>query len=889
MHCGDKSQKEDVTFQKSSVGRERVLKHELAEMFHQAVQDNRSYLMEHESKEILEGIGIPTTGFLLARSEDEALAICDKVGFPVALKIVSPDIVHKTDAGGVRLNLGDTKEVRRAYRYMLETFKYRHIEGVAVQRMAPSGIEAIIGVVRDPGFGPLIMFGLGGVFVEVLRDVSFRILPISEKDAADMIEEIRGSNILKGYRGPAVDLEALKQVLLKISRLVVENPEISELDINPLFLYPEGCVVVDARMFVSEPSQYQTDMSRSTENLHDFFYPKSIAVIGASDTKGKLGYNVFRNLLNHNFPGRLYPVNPTKNTVMGISAFKSIQDVPGSVDLAIVIVPANSVESAIVDCCAKGVRYVVVETAGFAESGENGRQTQARIEKYIHQHGLRLLGPNCSGVINTHHNMVQSIGLLDDLKKGNVGLVAQAGVYAAGILTGLSNVLDFGIVATIGNKVDINETDILEYLSNDNHISVIMMYMEDIRSGKRFVDVATRAVIRKPVIVLKSGRTEAGKKAVTSHTASLAGDDEINNAAFKQSGVIRARDNEHLFALTRAFSKQPVPKGNGVMVITYTGSLGVAATDMLYLSGMRLATLEPYFKQKIKDALPDFANTSNPIDCSFSMTPEQVKNLIEIGVEAGDVHSFIVIIQGEILGAFIEVMKKVDFKEKPVVCCVACKEFMIGDVVKMERAGIPVFSTAEMAAEVLGQMYYYNIRRQSAIADSIARHLTMDAFSIDDYLVRLRMIDSRDTARWTDFVNGCSEKSLWYRFFAPFSATPERAQRFCCVNPEEEIAVVAEMRVGNQYKFLGIARLIKNKRCEAEVEYAVIISDFWQNKSLGTRLSVECIELARKEGYKKIRAETIQENFAMIRICRRCNFVFDGKDENMVSMSLSLS
>jgi RimJ/RimL family protein N-acetyltransferase len=376
---------------------------------------------------------------------------------------------------------------------------------------------------------------------------------------------------------------------------------------------------------------------------------------------------------------------------------------------------------------------------------------------------------------------------------------------------------------------------------------------------------------------------------VSSHTASLAGDDEVNNAAFKQSGVIRARDNEHLFALTRAFSKQPIPKGNGVMVITYTGSLGVAATDMLYLSGMRLAELEPYFQQRLKNALPEFANIGNPIDCSFSMTPEQVKNLIEIGVESGDVQSFIVVIQGEILGSFVDVMKSIDYKEKPAACVVACKEFMIHDVVKMEQAGFPVYSTAEMAAEVLGQMYAYGVRRRSAMTDSIARHLTKDTLSVDNMPVRLRLINPKDIALWTDFVNSCSPKSLWLRFLSPFSATPERAQRFCNVNPEEEVALVAEARMGDQHKFLGIARLIKNKRCEGEAEYAIIISDPWQNKSLGITLSEQCIELAKKEGYKTIRAETLQENYAMIRIFRRCAFNFDGKDENMVSMTLNLS
>jgi len=485
--------------------------------------------------------------------------------------------------------------------------------------------------------------------------------------------------------------------------------------------------------------------------------------------------------------------------------------------------------------------------------------------------------------------MVQSIGLLSDLKKGNVGMVAQAGVYAAGILTGLSNVLDFGIVATIGNKMDINETDILEYLSDDDCISVIVMYMEDIRNGKRFVEVASRAALRKPVIVLKSGRTEAGKKAVSSHTASLAGNDEVNNAAFRQSGVIRARDNEHLFALTRAFSKQPVPKGNGILVITYTGSLGVAATDMLYLSGMRLAVLEPYLQQRLKNVLPDYASTGNPIDCSFSMTPTQVKTLVEIGVESNDVSGFIVVLQGEILGSFVDVMKNIDYKGKPVLCCVACKEFMINDVVRMEQSGFPVYSTAEMAAEVMSQMYHYGLRRQSAIADSIARHLTRDTLSIDNLPVRLRLINPKDVGLWTDFVKSCSEKSLWLRFLSPFSATPERAQRFCNVDPEEEIAVVAEMKDGDKYKFLGIARLIKNKLCEGEVEYAIIVSDPWQNKSLGYTLSEQCIELARREGYKTIRAETLRENYAMIRIFRRCDFNFAGRDGNMVSMTLDLT
>lgn len=862
---------------------------ESQETLFRVLEENRSYLMEHESKEILEGIGVRTTGFLVAGSEDEAVALSENIGFPVVLKIASSDVVHKTDAGGVRLNLVNTRQVRTAYREIIDTFRYQHINGVAVQEMARPGLEAIIGVARDPSFGPVIMFGLGGIFVEVMKDVSFRVLPITERDADEMIEEIKGYALLAGYRGQAIDIPALKQLLIKISELITRNPEIREIDLNPVFLYPEGYKVADARMFVGAPPCTGDRTPRGEPDLRDFFYPTSIAVLGATDVEGKLGYNVFRNLVFHGFPGKLHPINPGKESVLGVRAHRSILDVDDPVDLAIIIVPARAVPRAIEDCCAKGIRYIVVETAGFAEIGDGGEEAQARIREIIRERGCRILGPNCSGVINTHHNMVQSLGVLGELERGNVGLVAQAGVYAAGILTGLRSVLDFGIVATIGNKMDIGETDILEYLGKDDHIDVIAMYMEDVKSGRRFVDVSRRVTAKKPVIVLKSGRTEAGKKAVSSHTASLAGDEEVNNAAFRQGGIIRARDNEHLFALTRAFSKQPLPKGDGVMVVTYTGSLGVAATDMLYLSNMRLGTLEPHLQKRLKDILPDYLNIQNPVDCSFSMTPDQVKALIEVGTRSNDVHSFIVILQGEMLRAFVDTLKEIDYRGKPIVCCVACKEFMMDDVVKIEKAGIPVYSTSEMAAEVLGEMYHYGLRQRNALADSIARRLPREPLSIDDVPVHLRLISYRDIGLWTDFVKSCSGKSLWLRFLSPFNPTPERARRFCDVDPEEEIAVVAETNGRNPRRLLGIARLIRNRRCEGEVEYALLISDPWQQKRLGSLMSGRCIELARDAGFKTIRSETLQENFPMIRIFRHYNFQFVGKDENMVSLSLNLS
>jgi len=678
---------------------------DISEIIAQARRENRTYLMEHECKEMLEILGIATTGYLVAGSEDEAVEMGRSMGYPVVLKVVSPDIVHKTDAGGVKLNLKSDDAVRGAYQEMMQTFKYQHVIGIAVQKMAEPGLEAIIGVTRDPNFGAVLMFGLGGIFVEVLKDVTFRILPVAREDVDAMIGEIKGRRLLEGYRGQDVDREALIDLIMKISDLVTLFPEIRELDLNPVFLYRKDNVVVDARMFVGDAVEAAT--RAPAHDLHDFFYPQSIAVLGASGVPGKLGYNVFRNLLFHDFRGKLYPINAKGEDVQGVKSYRKITDVPDPVDLAIVIVPAAVAEESIAQCCEKGVRYIVVETAGFAETGEDGKLAQRRIKAIIEKTGARLLGPNCSGTINTHHNMVQSIGLIQEMGKGNIGMIAQAGVYAAGILTGLRHVMDFGIVATIGNKMDISETDILEYLGTDDHIDVVSIYMEDVTSGRRFIDVAKQVTARKPVIVLKSGRTAAGQKAVASHTASLAGNDEINAAAFRQSGIIRARDNEHMFGLTKAFARQPIPKQNSALVVTYTGSLGVAATDMLYTNGMRLADLEPDRKERLLKILPDYVKNLNPVDFSFNMDAEQLIQTLQLGIDSNDVGGLIVVLQGEILGTFLEPLKALDYKGKPILTCVACKEFMMEDVIAFEKAGFPVYATVEAATEALATMYHY--------------------------------------------------------------------------------------------------------------------------------------------------------------------------------------
>ncbi|OPX78135.1 MAG: succinyl-CoA synthetase subunit alpha [Methanosaeta sp. PtaB.Bin039] len=679
----------------------------------EALSEGRRYLLEHESKGILDDWGLKTTGAYLARSEDEAADLARSVGYPVVLKVLSTQVVHKSDQGGVRLNLRDEPEVRKAYGEIAEAFRGSGLVGVSVQKMAAPGIEVIVGVTRDPTFGPMLMFGLGGIFVEVMKDVSFRSIPITLQDASDMVREIKGYPIIRGIRGISGDEEALQDLLMRVSALVEANLEIEEMDLNPVFLYQQGYTIVDARIMLGSAPR-SPSAHKPAEGLRTLFYPRSVAVLGASNVKGKLGWNVFHNLLSHGFAGRLYPVNPRSAEVQGVKSYPSIKEVPVKVDVAIVLVPATATPQAIRDCCEAGIKYIIVESAGFAELGESGKKIEREMLSIAEAGGCRLLGPNCSGIINTHAGVVESIGVVDDLDPGKIGLIAQAGVYAAGYLWGMRRMVDFGAVATIGNKLDVNETDILETLGADDNIQVICMYIEDVKAGRRFLDVASRITPKKPVIVLKAGRTEAGIKAVSSHTASLAGNDQIYSAVFRQAGMIRARDNDHMFDLARAFASQPLPKGQGVFIVTYAGSLGVAAADGVSAGGMRLSELSGDLKERLIKILPAYVGGLNPVDYTFDQSPEQVKKTVEIGVESDDVGAFIVVLQTEILGTFFEALKSIDFRGKPVVAVAACKEFVLEDVIRFEKAKIPVYSTSERAAEVLAAMYHYSLWQKRA-------------------------------------------------------------------------------------------------------------------------------------------------------------------------------
>ncbi len=442
-------------------------------------------------------------------------------------------------------------------------------------------------------------------------------------------------------------------------------------------------------------------------SLEKLFYPHSIAVVGASNTPGKLGYNVFKNLVSHDFPGNLYPINPKLDEIQGVKAYKDIDDIEEDIDAAIIIVPARNTPEVIKKCCRKGIKFLINEAAGYSETGAEGAAIEVEILEALRNSGTRMVGPNCSGLINTHHNMVQSLGVVGNLKSGNIGLIAQAGVYAAGLLWGFSHTMGFGIIATVGNKLDINETDILEYLGTDDNIEVIAMYLEDIKAGRRFIDVASEITKKKPLIVLKGGRTDIGRKMAASHTASIAGNAAVYKAAFQQSRILEATSYRDMFNLTKAFSKQPVPKGPGVLIITYTGAMGVTSTDACYEQGLRLAQLSDASIHRLEEVIPPYVTAKNPVDLTFDQTPEQVADIISTCVKDEDVSSIVIVIQAELTAKYIDCISKLDLQGKPLMISIPARNFTIESVIKMEELSFPVYDAPETAVNVLSRMYRF--------------------------------------------------------------------------------------------------------------------------------------------------------------------------------------
>jgi acetyl coenzyme A synthetase (ADP forming)-like protein len=617
------------------------------EVLDKALAENRDSLTAPEGRQICQAYGIPTPGEGLAATVEQAVELARELGDPVVMKIVSPDILHKTEAGGVRVGVSGEAAVRAAYEGILASAKRYDadaaIEGVQVQQMLTGGIETIIGATTDPTFGKVVVFGLGGVLVEVLRDVTFRLAPVDNTTARSMLDDIAAAEVLHGARGAdPVDAEALADIIRRLSDLVTDFPQIREFDLNPVFARSDGASAADVRILLEteeivEPVRYSEDEILATMNR--LMHPRAVAVIGASNEDGKIGNSVMKNLINGGYQGEIYPINPKADQILGRTAYRSIGDVPGEVDVAVFAVPAKFVPQALREVGAKKVPAAVLIPSGFAETGNV--EGQQEIVAIAREHGVRLLGPNIYGYYYTHESLCATFCTPYDVK-GGVALTSQSGGIGMAIL-GFSRSSKMGVSAIVGlgNKSDLDEDDMLTFFESDPNTTCVAMHLEDLKDGRSFVSAAQRITKKKPVVVLKAGRTAMGARAASSHTGALAGDDKVYDDILRQSGVIRAPGLSDMLEYARGLPVLPTPKGENVVIITGAGGSGVLLSDACVANGLTLMDIPPDLDEAFRAFIPPFGAAGNPIDITGGEPPSTYEATIRLGLEDPRIHALI--------------------------------------------------------------------------------------------------------------------------------------------------------------------------------------------------------------------------------------------------------
>jgi len=607
----------------------------------------RNVLSSAEMREVCEAYSLPVPEAGLARSVEAATRLARQIGFPVALKVVSPDILHKTEAGGVRLGVRNAREVRQAYRTITANAWHYNAEaqitGVQVQQMVSEGTEVIVGIFRDVAFGPVVMVGLGGIFVETLQDMTFRLAPTTPTEALQMLDEIRGGALLRGVRGlPVADRQALATVIVKVSQLAADFPEISEFDLNPVMVGPSGAMAVDARLildFAAKPQPPRPSAWEMRTAMRRILMPEAIAVIGASPEAGKIGYAVMDNIINGGYQGQLYPINPRADAVLGRPCYRSVKDIPGPVDIAIFCIPARSVAQVLEECGEKGVCGAILIPSGFAEVGE--AQLQQEVVEVARKHNIRLMGPNIYGFYYTPQNLCATF-CTPYREKGTVALTSQSGGVGMAIIGfSRSNKLGVSAIIGLGNKSDIDEDDLLTFFEDDPNTQVVAMHVEDLKDGRAFAEVAQRVTRQKPIVVLKAGRTEMGARAAKSHTAALAGNDRVYDAVLRQAGVIRARHLNEMLEFAKALQMLPTPQGENVLIVTGAGGSGVLLSDACVDHGLRLMSMPTDLDQAFRQFIPPFGAAGNPVDITGGEPPETYRKTIHLALHEPRVHALI--------------------------------------------------------------------------------------------------------------------------------------------------------------------------------------------------------------------------------------------------------
>ncbi|HDI60793.1 MAG TPA: CoA-binding protein [Desulfobacteraceae bacterium] len=596
-----------------------------------ALSEERPALADADAKVLLANHGIPLVPEARVQSVAEAAEAARRTGFPVVLKGYGPNLLHKTEQGLVRPGLASAEAVAAAAEAMAQSAGAQ-LEGFLVQPQVEGRREFVAGIFRDAQFGPVILFGLGGVFTEALADVALRLAPLTRQDAAAMLAEIRARRLLEAFRGEAaVNKDRLIDVLLALSDIAVRYPRVAELDINPLLITPGGDpVAVDALVTVAPSPEFEEPRQPvSPEDLGALFQPRRIAFIGASAKLGKWGNMLVSHTLGGGYGGEIFLVNPKGGTIFGRPVYRQVADLPEGIDLAVITVPAAAVPSLIPQLAARRIRYAVLISSGFGETGAGGRDLEAELVRTAREAGVLILGPNTMGICNPHIRLYCT-GSAVQPEPGSTAMVAQSGNMGVQLLA-FAEDQGIGIRAFCGsgNEAMITIEDYLEGFAVDRLTRTVLLYVESVKDGRRFFENARRVGRRKPVVLLKGGQSEAGRKAAASHTGAMAGDRRVFDAVCRQAGIVKVDQPMDLLDLAAAFASLPLPRGNRVAIMTLGGGWGVIGADLCAQNGLDLPELSPEVLARCDALLPPYWSRSNPIDLVGENDPNLPLTILE--------------------------------------------------------------------------------------------------------------------------------------------------------------------------------------------------------------------------------------------------------------------
>lgn len=455
-------------------------------------------------------------------------------------------------------------------------------------------------------------------------------------------------------------------------------------------------------------------MAEKINGIRALFNPESIAVIGASRRPGKIGYNILKNIIEYGFKGRIYPINPHADKILGFKAYPSVKNVPDKIDVAIITVPAEYVLDVARECGEKGVKVIVVIASGFAEVGNE--ESEKKLVEIAREYGMRVLGPNIFGYVYTPIKLNATFGPRD-VVEGPIAFISQSGALGIALM-GWTIMEEIGLSALVsmGNMADIDIVDVSKYLADDENTRVITIYLEGLKvgTGKRFIEEMRKVTMKKPVIIIKAGRTERGMSAVASHTGSLAGTDKIYDAAFKQAGVIRAYTVEEMFDWARAFATQPVPYGYNTIIITNGGGVGVLATDTAELNNVPLVEPSMVLKEEFRKTMPWFGSPRNPVDLTGQAVVDNYVKALKVAFESDEINNIVLLYcrtaildPRDLAKAVVEIYREYSDTNKPLVAGFVGGRDTYEAIKILNKAGIPAYPSAERAVTSLAKLLDY--------------------------------------------------------------------------------------------------------------------------------------------------------------------------------------